>query len=199
MSESRKVVLKWETLMKLTQAPMCLLLLLLSKCISLPNALTSWGKLQNFCTEAKVSIRILPLMWNLIYAYFIKKCLKSAHSAVIAREMGWCSSGQLPGFVLGLSWKHKSLHCEPWLLFNRQTPYALWTEHKGAGNTIPSNCFLCDTDRLQQNSNRTPMKTPQCQILKNCWYLTPLPEKAFFFLFCHPFRVASGLIIQYEF
>lgn len=92
--------------MKVTQVPMCLLLPLLNKCVPARSAqhYIKEGSHKTTAGEASVSIRIRSLTWNLVYAYFIKKCLVSAHSAVIAaREMGWCPSGPRPGFVLGLS------------------------------------------------------------------------------------------------
>lgn len=67
------------------------------------SALHQEGSHRTTAGEASVPIRILSLTLNLVYAYFIKTCLMSAHGRLIAREMGWCPSGPLPGFVLGLS------------------------------------------------------------------------------------------------
>lgn len=139
---------------------MHLLQLSLNKCISPLDALPSWGRLQNYCTEARVCIRTFSLMWNLIYAYFIKKCLKSAQvHSLLGKWDGVHLHNSLDFFWAFPNWEHKSCHHEPWLLFSRQTPYALWSDHKGADDIILTNCLLCDTGRLQQKSNRTPVKT----------------------------------------
>lgn len=139
--------------------PSLLLLLLLLLNISPLNALISWGKPQNYCTEARLSIRML-----LSETWFISILTKTVWRVftvhwLLGKWDGVHLHNSLDLFWAFPNWEHKSRHHKPWLLFNRQTPYTLRTEHKGADDIILSNCFLCDTDRLQQKSNTTPVKT----------------------------------------